>query len=89
MHRAVGDDIDLEPLWHERVHELGMGRYERLLVVDELDDLPVVTFTCPAGHRPPLNAPSTAYLDTIARGLRETHHLDDEAITHYLDSLQA
>lgn len=89
MHRAVGDDIDLEPLWHERVHELGMGRYERLLIVDELDDLPVVTFTCPAGHRPPLNAPSAAYLDTIARGLRETHHLDDEAITHYLDSLQA
>ncbi|GAB3747842.1 hypothetical protein GCM10027599_01800 [Yimella radicis] len=87
MHRTVGDDLDLEPLWQHRVHELGMDRYERLLVVDELDDLPVVTFTCPVDHRPPLNPPSQGYLDTIARGLRETHHLDDAAIAAYLACL--
>ncbi|GAB3578807.1 histone deacetylase [Calidifontibacter terrae] len=95
MHRPVGADPDLERMVAAVLRsrgttaawELGQGRYERLLVVDELDDLPVVTFTCPAAHRPAPNAPNAAYLATIARGLRETHHLDDEAVAAYLSGL--
>lgn len=91
MHRPVGEDIDLTDLLSMDVDphgrppqwELGRGFYERLLVVDELDDLPVLTFTYPEGGRPAVNPPSEAYRSTIERGLRETHHLDDDALEEY------
>ncbi len=63
----------------------GPGRYDRLLCLGRLEDLPVLTFTAPG---PPESvtpaAPSPAYLGHIITGLRETFELDDPAIVDYL-----
>ncbi|NHN54485.1 histone deacetylase [Calidifontibacter sp. DB0510] len=88
MHREVGDDLDLGPLWDSGGQDLGPGRYERLLRVDELEELPVVTFTCPRDQRPAVNPPADAYLTVIARGLAETHALDADAISAYFVALE-
>lgn len=66
------------------------GAYGRLVLVDHLDGVPMVTFTSP---RPlaeaDLHAPAGAYLRTLARGLAEMAaqgepSLDDAAIAGYL-----
>ncbi|MBC9956712.1 histone deacetylase [Yimella sp. cx-51] len=88
MHREIGAELDLARLRRHRTIELGSGRYDRLLVVEEIDETPVVTFTCPAAHHPSLRAPSSAYLETIAKGLRDTHHLADDVIADYLGALR-
>ena len=43
-------ELDLSQVLAQRRHAYGPGRYETLHLVGELDDLPVVTFTAPAGH---------------------------------------
>lgn len=57
--------------------EVTDGWYGRLVVVDVLDDLPLVTFTSPrpmAGAA--MNAPAGAYLRTLVLGLLEAADLD-------------
>lgn len=87
MHREPGVELDHATLRAHRQLVVGPGRYERLLVVDELGDEPVVTFTYPVGHRPVQNPPAPAYADTIVRGLQETHGLDDDTARGYVRSL--
>lgn len=85
MHRLPDADLDLSGLLADGDALLGPGRYERLLVVGELDDLPVVTFTASwTQHEITLNPPVARYLRMMARGLREGHGLDDEEIVSYL-----
>ncbi|GAB2753370.1 hypothetical protein GCM10027020_01700 [Nocardioides salsibiostraticola] len=85
MGRAPGTDLDLSDLLTDGVHALGPGRYETLHVVGEIDDLPVVTFTAAwTADEVPYNAPTAAYLATMARGLRSGHQWDDDQCIDYL-----
>lgn len=56
------DAVDLATIF-------GSGWYSRGLVIDQLDDLTIVTCTEP--QRSPANPPAPAYLDVIRRGLVE------------------
>lgn len=84
MKREPGADHDLVHVIERRRHELGPGHYETLHLVGELDDHPVVSFSAPDIAEIGINAPTAAYLTTIVRGLRQAHHLDDDAIADYL-----
>lgn len=89
MRRAPGTDLDLEPVLTARRHTYGPGRYETLHLVGELAERPVLTFTSPSDHGLAPNPPASAYLATIARGLRECHGLSDEAVAAYLHAAGA
>lgn len=68
-------------------HRIGPGRYEHVLCVDRLDDVPVLTFTSPwPMTEAELAAPAPAYLSLLVDGLRESHHLRDDALVAYLGS---
>jgi len=84
MHRPPGADLDLAHVLEHARHELGPGRYETLHLVGELDGHPVLTFTAPDPTVLPRNPPTTAYLDVVARGLRESHGLDTDGVVDYL-----
>jgi hypothetical protein len=63
----------------------GPGRYDRLLRVGTIEDLPVLTVTAPGSPESVTPAPpSPEYLAHIIRGLRETFDLGDPAIVDYL-----
>lgn len=67
--------------------QIGSGRYENLLCVDRLNDVPVVTFTSPyLMNDAVFGAPSAGYLATMIVGLRQSHDLSDEEMTSYLGS---
>src|SRR5688572_4293771 len=63
---------------------IGPGRYDELVMVGDRDGVPMVTFTHP---RPmpevELARPVGGYLRMLAEGLRDCHHLDDDAIADY------
>ncbi|NYG05864.1 hypothetical protein BJ986_000351 [Phycicoccus badiiscoriae] len=84
MHRAPGVDLDLTQVLHEARHRLGPGRYESLHLVGELEGAPVLTFTTPNLAALQRSSPTAAYLRAIVAGLREAHHLSDEALVTYL-----
>lgn len=86
MRRPVGRDLPLAELFAQsRTAVLGPGRYETLHLVQTHDGLPVVTFTASWEHRTTaLNAPSPAYVRTIAAGLAEAHGWDLPAVCDYL-----
>ena len=84
MKREPGADHDLAHVIARRRHEVGPGHYETLHLVGELDGHPVVTFSAPDVDAVGVNAPTAAYLTTIARGLRQSHELADDAIVDYL-----
>lgn len=86
MRRPVGRDLPLTLLFREsRTAVLGPGRYETLHVVDEIDALPVVTFTASWEHRTvALRAPVAAYLRTVTVGLAEAHGWSVEQSCDYL-----
>jgi hypothetical protein len=86
MHRDPGDDLDLGHVLEHRRHTLGPGRYETLHLVGELDGAPMLTFTAEHPERLRPNAPSADYLALVARGLRQTHGLDDDAVAEHLGS---
>lgn len=67
-------------------HRIGQGRYENLLCVGRADDgVAVLTFTSPwTMHDAELNAPAPVYLELLLDGLRESHHLEDDALVTYL-----
>ncbi|MGC5334744.1 histone deacetylase [Micromonospora sp. DT62] len=86
MYREPGADAGLiaEAVATGRA-TLGPGRYETLLCPGRLDGLPLLTFTAPwAASEVPWRAPAPAYLDMIARGLRESHGWDADRIARYL-----
>jgi hypothetical protein len=85
MHRPVGSSFDLAGVLAAGRLELGPGRYETVLCVGERDSHPLLTFTAPwsaadVAH----NAPSPAYLDMLATGLREAHGWPDGQVATYL-----
>jgi hypothetical protein len=84
MRREPGADVDLSEVIRNRRHSLGPGRYETLHLTGELDDRPVVTFSTPDVDQLGIRAPAEAYLATMARGLRDTHGLSEQAVVDYL-----
>ncbi len=63
----------------------GPGRYDQLVCVGTLENLPVLTCTAPESPGPVHPAaPSRRYLAHIVTGLRETFDLDDTTIVDYL-----
>jgi hypothetical protein len=58
------------------------GWYDCWYECGSLDGQPVVTLGSSTPHRP--NPPGRAYLETVARGLRATHALDDHDVAAYL-----
>lgn len=84
MWREPGRDLDVDTLARDRRLVIGPGRYETLAVVGELDGRPVVTFTAPDVDALGIEAPADAYLAIMARGLRASHRLSDEAVADHL-----
>jgi hypothetical protein len=85
--RSVTASIDLAPddLAVGRSHPIGSRRYENLLCVGHHGDAPVLTITSPwTMDAAPLGAPAPGYLRTMIDGLRESHHMGDDAISTYL-----
>lgn len=82
MWRTPGSDHDFAEALSAGRSALGPGRYETVHRVGDLDGHPVLTFT--ADVLPPLNAPSSAYLGTMVRGLRGVHGLTDDEIVDLL-----
>lgn len=84
MWRAPGVEHDLTEVLGSGRQVLGPGRYETLHLTGELDGRPVVTFSADDLALLEPGDPAPAYLRTMARGLRQTHRLDDDAIVDYL-----
>jgi hypothetical protein len=64
---------------------IGPGRYENLLCVGRQNGHPIATFTAPWSLSDIQPAePAPAYLAMLIGGLRQSHSLDDTAITDYL-----
>ena len=89
MYRVPSPDDPLEQVvlagLSEGRHVIGTGRYETLVEVGRLEDLPMYTFT--AAHRAhdvPHTEPASAYLAVLAAGLREARAWDQERIAAYL-----
>jgi hypothetical protein len=77
--------VDLDGLEAGDARDVTAGWYGRLVLVDRHQGAPVVTFTSPQPlNRDALNAPSAAYLRTIAQGLATRGDMPDEAIGEYL-----
>lgn len=69
-------------------YEAGPGAYETIVEVGRRGDAPMLTFTAPYGVDAVSHTiPSIAYRDTIARGLRESHHFDDTRVEAYFARL--
>jgi hypothetical protein len=67
--------------------QIGSGRYQNLLCVEHLNEVPVVTFTAPCAMSDvAVGAPSIGYLAMLIVGLREAHDLSDKELTSYLGS---
>ena len=78
----VVDLVGLEP---GDTRDVTAGWYGRLVLVDRLEGLPVVTFSSPEPLNPDaLNAPSAAYLRTLAGGIAECSDMSTEEIGEYL-----
>jgi len=84
MWREPGVDLDLSEVVSTGRHTIGPGRYETLHLAGELQGHPVVTFSATDVDSLGLRAPAPPYVATIARGLRQTHHLADDQIVDYL-----
>jgi hypothetical protein len=88
MARSPGEDLDLTTVLANRRVELGPGRYETLLYVDDLDGYPLLTFTAPwRAADVSLTPPSAPYLRVIMTGLREAYGWDNHRIARYLARL--
>nr|MDT0664001.1 histone deacetylase [Micromonospora sp. DSM 115978] len=81
-------DLDLSEVLATGRAQLGLGRYETLVLAGYLDDLPLLTFTAPwrlVDVSPA--APSAAYLARLAAGLREAHGWPAARTSRYLAAL--
>lgn len=87
MHRRPGADLDLTEVLASGTAQLGPGLYETLVYAGPHEGLPLLTFTAPRRIEDArLNAPSTAYLNHLGKGLAETHGWSAERITSYLST---
>ena len=84
MWREPGVDLDLAPVLAGGSHAVGPGRYETLHVAGTVDELPVLTFSCPDVAALGLRPPAAPYLATMVRGLRATHGLTTDETVDYL-----
>ena len=84
--RRSWQPVDLTEVLASGRHALGPGRYETLHLAGELDGHPVLTFSCPDVTELEPGEPAAAYVETMARGLRAVHGLDDEEADAYLAS---
>lgn len=92
MYRPPYDDNPLSDLVRRPLEDarqvLGPGRYETLLEVGRHDDRPLLTFTSSHGlDHVEHTRPVPAYLDVVARGLRESRAWDDAQVGAYLASI--
>lgn len=88
---AVGDPVEQVLLdgFDGRL-EVGPGRYETLLEVGRLDDVPLLVFTSPHGiDAVEHTRPSPGYLAMLATGLRESRGWDDAAVAAYVARVAA
>ncbi len=93
MYRVPAADDPLELLVLDDLeggrHRVGPGHYETLVAVGEIDRMPLLTFTAPHGTDDVEHvAPSRAYLDTMATGLRESRGWDAGRVAAYLDRIR-
>ncbi|MGI9622301.1 MAG: hypothetical protein ACR2PK_05635 [Acidimicrobiales bacterium] len=88
--REVGTEIEISVAFGQDQVVVGSGKYDRLLGLGTLRDLPMATFTTPlhAGSMD-RNAPSPAYADTITSGLMESHGLTRRESDDYLSDWDA
>ena len=84
MWRQPGAEHDLGEVLGTGRQVVGPGRYETLHLAGELDGRPVVTLGTEDVAALGLDAPSAAYVATMARGLRATHALSDDEVVDYL-----
>ncbi|MGH8869113.1 MAG: histone deacetylase [Actinomycetes bacterium] len=71
-----------------RRQTVGPGRYETLAGCGAIEGVPVVTFTAPwTVDEVRLNAPSAAYVRTLANGLHQAYGWQPGGVTDYLLSL--
>jgi hypothetical protein len=69
-------------------HTAGPGRYETLVEVGRVDDLPLLTFTSPHGaDHVPHNPPSPAYVVHLRAGLKESRGWDHAEVDAYVERL--
>ncbi|MGY4103787.1 histone deacetylase [Nocardia sp. R16R-3T] len=90
MYRIPGEtpDLDVDEIISTGKVQLGQGRYETLVHVDDMDGFPVMTFTSPWDPATvELRKPSARYLGMLAAGLRESHRWGDDAVVEYLSKL--
>jgi hypothetical protein len=81
------EDVLVKPM-ADGAHTLGDGRYEHLVEVGRLDDLPLLTFTSPHGFEGVEHThPSPTYLEMLGTGLRESRGWDDERVAAYFASV--
>ncbi len=77
-------DLDLDAVRRDGRHVAHPGRwYDTWVDCGTLDDIPVVTITS-STERGPRAAPSRAYAEVVARGLRLTHGMTPEDVAAYL-----
>lgn len=89
MYGVAGADIDLRPVLATGRTQLGPGRYETLLHIDDLDGHPCLTFTAPwHADDVPCTVPSASYLRILAAGLHEAHGWDVHRVADYLAQLR-
>lgn len=91
MYRVPAADDPVERVLLDGVGgrtQVGPGRYETLLEVGHRDGLPMLCFTAPYGiDAVPHTAPSQAYAETLALGLRESRGWTDDQVSAYLTSV--
>lgn len=87
MYREPGRDLDLTEVLTAGRSALGPGRYDTLVRVGTLADLPMVTCTAPWHlHEVAPCAPSAGYLYHLATGLMDAHRWDAARAARYLAS---
>jgi hypothetical protein len=87
MRQQPGADVDLTPVHRLGRHTYGPGRYQTLLRVGSRNGIPMLTFTSGQHAHRTLNAPTSAYLRTMAVGLRESHGWSSGRIGAHLASI--
>ena len=89
MYQAPGTDLDLTELLATGRVQLGDGRYETLLYLGDVGDVPLLTFTAPwSAADVPTTAPSLAYLRMLAGGLMAAHDWSTGQAAEYLAGLR-
>ncbi|UAK36171.1 histone deacetylase (plasmid) [Nocardia asteroides] len=90
MYRIPGEtpDLDVEEIVANGKLQIGPGRYETLVHVNDVDGFPVVTFTSPWDTATvQIQKPSARYLGMLAAGLYESHKWEVSVILTYLSKL--